>query len=489
MRLAVNALYSMGSAAIPMVVTIVTVPWYLQLIGSERFGALMIAWLLLGYFGQADFGIARAITQRISALGRRPRQNADTLWSGIVGVLALSVLSAVLVYFGSGYFFSGPFKVGEGLRTEMMASRTALALCIPIIAMTSVFTGALMGLERFKLVSAGNLVSSIAMQVLPLVFALYVGPNLTKLIAAALVGRGLGLLIAGAGVWFTMLRGNPVTATVAEFRHLFTFGAWIMLTMIVGPMMTMADRFVIGATLGAAAVTVYAVPFQIASRSAMLPQAVSQVLFPRFASDEGERSLERCRAATVLIAQVYAPIVIGLACLAAPLLDLWLGSKLDSRAILIGQIILFGFWTNAIAGVPYAYIQARGNPKFTALLHVAELPVYVGMLYVLGINFGLAGVAAAFSLRCALDCAVLVTAAKVWTWKTSTCVAGPTVLVMVSILAGQQFQSWAEALVVATVLCGLATLIVFLQMPQEIRDQLAKLPFAGFLSRQRTVRA
>lgn len=489
MRLAVNVLYSIGGAAIPMVVTIVTVPWYLHVIGSERFGALMIAWLLLGYFGQADFGIARAITQRISALGRQPGQNAETLWSGIVGVLAFSVFSAVLVYLASGYFFAGPFKVGEGLRAEMMASRSALALCIPIIAITSVFAGALMGLERFKLVSAGNLVSSIAMQVLPLLAAYYMGTSLTILIAAALVGRGIGLLIAGAGAWFTMLRGHPMTATVAEFRHLFTFGAWIMLTMIVGPMMTMADRFVIGATLGAAAVAIYTVPFQIASRSAMFPYAVSQVLFPRFASDGGERSLERCCNATVLIAQVYAPMVIGLACLAAPLLDLWTGNKLDSRAILIGQIVVFGFWANAIAGIPYAYIQARGNPKFTALLHVAELPVYVGMLYMLGINFGLAGVAAAFSLRCALDCVLLIAAAKVWTWKTIGRLAGPAVLILVSIFAGQVFQGWIEALVAATVLCGLASLVAYLQMPEEVRDQLNKMPFARFLPRRRTVSA
>lgn len=489
MRLAVNALYSMGSAAIPIVVTIVTVPWYLHLIGSERFGAMMIAWLLLGYFGQADFGIARAITQRISALGRQSRQNAETLWSGIFGVLVFSVFSAVLVYVASGYFFSGPFKVGEGLRAEMMASRTALALCIPIIAITSVFAGALMGLERFKLVSAGNLASSIAMQVLPLLIASYVGINLTLLIAAALVGRGLGLLIAGTGAWFTMLRGHPMTASVAEFRHLFTFGAWIMLTMIVGPMMTMADRFVIGATLGAAAVAVYAVPFQIASRSAMFPYAISQVLFPRFASDEGERSLERCRNATVLIAQVYAPIVIGLTCLAAPLLDLWIGDNLDSRAILIGQIILFGFWTNAIAGVPYAYIQARGNPRFTALLHVAELPVYVAMLYLLGVNLGLAGVAAAFSLRCALDCVLLIASAKVWTPQTMVRLAGPTVLVLLSILTGQAFQGWIEALAAATVLCSLASLVAFLQMPEEVRDQLNKMPLARFLPRRRTRRA
>lgn len=484
MRLAVNAVYSIAGAAIPMVVSIVTVPIYLHVIGGERYGALLIAWLLLGYFGQADFGIARAITHRISALGRQSRQqNAETLWSGIAGVMVFSLLSALLVYGASGFFFSGPFKVGESLRAEMMASRVALALCIPVIAITSVFAGALMGLERFKLVSAGNLVSSIAMQVLPLLVAYYVGSNLTGLIFAALFGRAIGLLIAAGGAWLTILRGQAISVSLAEFRHLFTFGAWILLTMIVGPMMTMADRFVIGGTLGATAVAVYTVPFQIASRSAMFPYAVSQVLFPRFASDSGERSLERCRSSTVLIAQVYAPMVIGLSCLAAPLLHLWIGTKLDPRSILIGQIVIAGFWANAIAGVPYAYIQARGNPRFTALLHVAELPFYTAALYLLGMNYGLAGVAAAFTLRCAVDCVLLMGAAKLWTREMAARLAGPVALVLLSIVAGQMFQGWVGAFLAAFVLGGAGGVLMLVQMPDEVRSQLDKTALARFLPR------
>ena len=477
MRLAVNTLYSILGAAVPIAVTLVTVPLYLRLIGGDRYGALMIAWLLLGYFGQADFGIARAITQRISVMGPDRAQNARTVWSGLIAVLGFSVVSAVLVYLTSGIFFGDHFKVEAGLRAEMMAARWALALCIPVIATTSVFCGALMGLERFKVVSAGNLASSIAMQIFPLLTVVFLGGSLNYLIISALVGRALGLLITGAGAWFVMLRGQPISATMEEFRHLFSFGAWIMLTMIVAPIMTMADRLVIGATLGAAAVTAYAVPFQIASRSAMFPYAASQALFPRFASDGGARSLELCRSTTALIGQLYAPIVIGLSTLAAPLLVLWLGSRLDMQSILIGQIVLLGFWTNAIASVPYAYIQARGNPRLTAVLHVAEIPFYIALLYLLGIRYGLAGVAAAYSIRCAVDCLILIGFANLWTRDLAFRLAGPLALSFLSILAGQLFQTWPGALASAALLGTAATLLAFLQMPEEVRERLRRLPF------------
>lgn len=477
MRLAVNSVYSIMGAAVPMVVSIVTVPLYMGLIGGERYGALMIAWLLLGYFGQADFGIARAITQRIASSTRGSRAEvAEALWSGIVGVVLFSIFSAMLVYAASSYFFAGPFKVGPALRQEMLDSRIYLSLCIPVIAITSVFAGALMGLEKFKLVTIGNLASSVAMQIVPLLLAYLYGANLKYLIAAAMGGRAIGLIIAGGGAWMTFLRGEAIRSSWGEFHSLFRFGVWILLTMIIGPMMTMADRFVIGATLGAVAVAVYAVPFQIASRTVMFPFAISQVLFPRFASDSEERSLERCRDSTVLIGQLYAPMVIGLACLAAPLLKLWIGKHLDVQSIIIGQIILVGFWVNAIAGVPYGYIQARGNPRYTALLHVAELPVYTAALYILGRNYGLAGVAAAFSLRCAADCALLMLTAKIWSREVLGRLAPSAVLVLAAVALGQWFQSWLPAFAAAVTIAGLAAAIAISLMPVEIQAKAFKLP-------------
>ena len=60
-----------------------------------------------------------------------------------------------------------------------------------------------------------------------------------------------------------------------------------------------------------------------------------------------------------------------------------------------------------MASVPWSYIQARGNPRFTAILTVVELPFYLVALWLLGGAYGLAGFAAAFALRGAADAAIL----------------------------------------------------------------------------------
>ena len=62
--------------------------------------------------------------------------------------------------------------------------------------------------------------------------------------------------------------------------------------------MVVLDRFVIGAMVGANAVTYYTVPFQLAERSTVLPAALTSALFPRFALAS---SVERRELATLAI--------------------------------------------------------------------------------------------------------------------------------------------------------------------------------------------
>jgi len=258
-------------------------------------------------------------------------------------------------------------------------------------------------------------------------------------------------------------------------RKLTNFGAWIMVTALVGPLMVFTDRFVIGVMQDAAAVAAYAIPFQIASRTLLVPVAVTQALFPRFAAEGHGASAERCRQFIAFIGLLFTPIIVGLICLAAPLMALWLGDQLDPRSIPIAHLILAGFWINAIANVPYAFIQARGNPRFTALLHLAELPFYLAVLFGLGHAFGLPGFAAAFCLRCAVDCFALVhRAGASRTWLQ---LLAPMALVFAALAAGSLLSGWLDLLITAAVLILAALALFVFAMPAAIRARIAELPF------------
>ncbi len=452
-------------------VSIVTVPFYITEIGAERYGALLIAWVLLGYFGQADFGLGRAITQRLSSMpGTEPAQRAGVVWSALYGATLIAAAGAVLVYIAANAFFGSFFEAEAGLKAEALESTWLFALCVPVIMYTGVSSGALTGIERFGVVSIGTTISNLLSQILPLLVAVFYSVELSWLLAASLVGRVVGLLMVMASMWQVFLRKQPANPSTAELRRLFTFGVWIMVTAIIGPLMTMSDRVIIGAAIGAAAVVAYSVPFQIAQRTVMLPMAVVQALFPRLASQSADHAEALGKDAVVLVGQIYAFVVIGLICLAEPLLRLWLGDNLDPRSILVGQIALIGFWVNALANVPYAHIHARGDPRFTALVHLAELPLYCAMLYGFGVWFGLAGIALAFTLRALIDCVIMFAKARFVEAGVLRKIAGPAILIAAALAVSPFVEGFVSGLAAASVIAGLLVPLAWLQMPMNAKQ-------------------
>jgi O-antigen/teichoic acid export membrane protein len=53
--------------------------------------------------------------------------------------------------------------------------------------------------------------------------------------------------------------------------------------------------------------------------------------------------------------------------------------------------------------VSFILLQAKGNPRLTALFHLAELVLYLFVLWALASRWGLIGAAAAWLARVALD--------------------------------------------------------------------------------------
>ncbi|MEM7780754.1 MAG: oligosaccharide flippase family protein [Pseudomonadota bacterium] len=477
MRLLKNSIYGMFGVAVPIIVSLVSVPIFVSTIGLERYGVLVIAWVLLGYFGQADFGIGRAITQRVSSRIDQPRAAlAQSVVSAFASSLGFSMIAGVLIYLSASYFFSGPFQIDEALRKEMMGALWALGLCVPVVAMSGVAAGALMGLEKFKLSSAGTMIGSSAVQILPLLYALFVDTHMASLVVCSLAGRLLGFAILGGGVWHAFFRSAWQTPSLREMKALTSFGLWVMVSALVGPLMLVGDRFVIGSLSGAVAVAAYSIPYALAVRTQVFPIAIVQALFPRFASETAEASLRRSEDFTIFIGQLFAPVVIGLIAVSGPFLHLWLGENLDLRSIPIATVLFASIWINTVANVPYAMIQAAGYPRFTALLHVAELPVYIGLLFVLGMNFGLVGFAIAFGLRCLIDFVALFIRSGIRRGPVITALLPQAILIVLAVGVMSSVSSWLLGIGLGAAIALISCAFALLQIPASVLDRLRAVP-------------
>ena len=66
-----------------------------------------------------------------------------------------------------------------------------------------------------------------------------------------------------------------------------------------------------------------------------------------------------------------------------------------------------GFFFNSLAHIPFAEIQANGNAKLTALIHLLEVIPYLLLLFYLVEKYGVVGAAIAWSVRYTIDFFIL----------------------------------------------------------------------------------
>jgi O-antigen/teichoic acid export membrane protein len=171
-------------------------------------------------------------------------------------------------------------------------------------------------------------------------------------------------------------------------------------------------------------------------------------LFPAFSTLEGIKNRETL---AILFARsvkyvllVMVPIAVVAWLFAEEAMGVWLGSSLASESILVLKILALGVLLNSLALIPFTLLQGIGRPDLPAKFHLIELPVYVGIAWLLISRWGIAGAAWAWTLRMALDCSLLFAAAfRVRRFSSRLWASRGAVLVYLSLLA---FSGMAYAL-------------------------------------------
>lgn len=407
MSLSRNTTYNLVGAIIPVVLSLVTVPIYLKLVGPERYGVLAIAWLLLGYFGLFDLGLGRSTSFRIASQRDGTREaRSETFWAALTVNVGMGLIGGLLLLLAAGFFFGHAFKMSAALRPEIMASVPLLACAVPISTLTGVLTGALQGREKFLETNMVSTISTALFQLLPIAVAFWVGPHLLPLLSAAILARVIAILVLGYRCYVEFCRGLPRRVNKTEVVALLKYGGWVNLTSLLGQALVMIDRFMIGAVLGAKAVTIYTVPLQLAQRIQILPGALTNALFPRLSAAESQAQGLADTALRTLIALMSLP-VLGAIFIIEPFLRLWVGHDVGGQSGPVGRIVLIGFWANSFAMISFIRLQTSGRPDLVTKSILAQLPVYVAVLYFALTHFGFIGCATVFAVRCASDYVVL----------------------------------------------------------------------------------
>lgn len=407
-RLASNTIWNLVGMVGPMLVALWAIPILVARMGTERFGLMSIVWMMVGYFSLFDLGIGRALTKAVAErLGTEKAFEIPTyVRSGMRLMWALGILGGCVIAALSPWLAGDAIKMVDGLREEALWSLLILAAALPFVIASAGNIGILQAAEKF---------AEITYVRLPLGIANYLGPVVIMHFSTSLIGVTAFVAMTRVVTWvaFKIMSDREISRISQDarvlanpLRELLSFGGWVTVSNIVGPVMVYFDRFLIGVIAGAAAVAYYTTPFEVVSKLSVLPAAMMAVLFPAFAAHLGQASGQASRifrnAAGLLVVTMALPTC--LVVLFAPeALHLWLGPEFAEKSAGVARWLALGVCINSLAGLPFIALQGSGRPDVTAKLHLLELFFFVPLLWWAVSAYGIVGAAACWTARVTVD--------------------------------------------------------------------------------------
>lgn len=418
-----NSLFGLLGFAVPVVVVLISYPILIRHLGMARLGIYLLATSMSGALAFLDAGFSSATLKFLAedlAHGRKQAASevlGASMWFygtvGIAGGLILWLASPWLVEV---------FKIEPGLRREGVWTFRLASVQFAIFFMLTVFISLFKGMHRFHLSTLSLSLLSVLTYggaVFALLFAhagligvtgVGVGANAVILLGSAAVGLRL---CRSAGV-----RPFAVRPAFPIYRRMLGFSAAMLLHGFGAAFQTQIQRYVIGVTMGPAAVGVYQTASVAASKIHAAVNAATEVMFPVSSGSSDPRRLRRTYLRMLVATVTFAGSALLLLIVAGPwFLSIWLRENNSPELRPLLMILALAYFFLALTPPPFHLLNGIGRPwintLFCALTSLLNLAL-IGVSWTLGIS--LVGIAWAYAIAvfCCVPAYYLTVERSVW---------------------------------------------------------------------------
>lgn len=393
-----NSFWNGLGLVIPSLVAIPAMAVMARVLGIEAFGLFMLAFAIIGYAGIFDGGLTRAVIRSIAMHDSDTKQNQRVVGTASWVVLVLGMIAMSFVFFGAGRV-AVLLNVTPASMADAVSGYKLLAFVIPPYLLSLIWFAYPEGKQQFLRLNILKAMTGSLVALLPVIGVL-IEPSLFFAVSGLLIARIVTLSVAYLACRMDL--GAVFQFDMATLQGLLRFGGWVTVSNVVSPLMVYADRFLLSNMVGADRVAFYTAPSEAIARLSVIPGAVSRTIFPLFSKLQHDAE-DAARAAFWGLLIVCSLLVLPVFILAKPILTLWLGQPYSVESSGILRVLLVGFVFNAIAQVPFSHLQASGEARITAFVHLSELLPYLAVLILLVYLYGLLGAAIAWTLRVSVD--------------------------------------------------------------------------------------
>jgi O-antigen/teichoic acid export membrane protein len=483
--IAKNSIFNLLGQVLPMLVGLLTIPLIVRGLGTDGYGILSIAYMVLGYFGIFDLGLSRA-TVKFVAENLSPdkvHKVPQLVWTSLALLVGLGVVGGALASIFVPISVTHWFKMPASFVGEARTSLFILCASMPVMLGNNALRGVLEAAQRFDLVNYVKVPSSVAFYLvaaLVIPFGVHV-PGIVALMVFVRVVSIFAYLLLCFHV-FPGLRAH-FSLSRASIRPLASFGGWVMISNITSPIFAYLERFMIATFLSVSALAFYSAPYELVGKMLIVPMSVVPSLFPYF-SYHGS---SRCSEVSEVTSRTMKYLLLALTPAAAififfakDILQIWLGPEFADHSTRVLQLTTLMIFINAFATIPYTSVQALGRPDLKAILDLCVLPVYAFISWQFMQHWGINGAALAKICVTVADVLFLYSfASKLKAFSFRDCISGPLCRAILAsagllglLLALQSFHPKLLLAIPLAMACFAVYLVAFWLTAIDERDRL-----------------
>ncbi len=416
-RLGRNVLLNLMGLGVPLLVAVFAFPVLTRSLGPARFGLLGMGWAFLEYLMLFDIGLGKATVRYVAASIAQGANDVSQITSVSLSTqIVIGSLAGLSLALAAPLLVQHVFHVQGALRREAIGLFVVVGASLPIVLAVTTLRGVLEGAQRFDVSNMLKIPTSAGAVVIPAILA-WRSASLPSIMLGVLVWRVLAMIATGFAIRHVVPGFRlELPHDWRRLRGLISFGSWVAVTGVVSPMLVYFDRFALGARAGLEAVGYYTAPYEGMTRLLLIPISLVIALFPLVTGlgTVGDvTQINRLFVSAVRVVAVVMGIPALLAFLFAPhILGWWMGAVYAAAGSTALRILAIGVLINAIAQLPYTFLDAAGRPDVPAKFHLLELAIHVPTAWILVGRYGINGAAIAWTLRVTVDTLLLLAAAR-----------------------------------------------------------------------------
>ena len=383
-----------------MVVVFLMAPFLIHRIGEAHYGLYLLLASITGMLGVVDLGLGEA-TLRYAAhyYGRGDSSGINRAVSATLSVYGvMATLAAVGLFFGVGWVISW-FKLSPEQHSLVFLLLRIAAVTFWLRFLAGPFFAVPQALLRYDVSARLRVAESVVRAAGHVAVVLWGAGILGMIVWNLVVAIGFLFASVAAAKWLVPSLRLFVLPTKRGLQEVFGYGLFAFVGNLVGLAWRYADRMLLGAFLGTAAVAYFAVPQEIALRLLGLAAAGGAVLLPKFSNVKRRSVLRRIylQSSSVLLSFTIV-VFVPLAVLMEDFLHLWVSGDFAAQSGLVATIVAASCLVRG-AFLPYeALFRGLGKPQYyVVVVALASATVLLTDLILIP-RFGLAGAGYAYCL-------------------------------------------------------------------------------------------